>query len=47
MDVFAEHGVGGIIGHMCCALFGADYITALDVVTYITEGLGSAYVYCT
>ncbi|ORY87542.1 ammonium transporter MEP2 [Protomyces lactucae-debilis] len=34
MDVFAEHGVGGIIGLLCCAFFGAEYVTALDGVSY-------------
>lgn len=38
MDVFAEHGVGGMVGLLCCALFGADYITSLDAVTYGTGG---------
>jgi Amt family ammonium transporter len=30
MDVFAEHGVGGIVGLIFNALFGADYIISLD-----------------
>lgn len=33
MDVFAEHAVGGMIGLMFNALFGADYIVGLDGVT--------------
>jgi Amt family ammonium transporter len=33
MDVFAEHAVGGIIGLMANAIFGADYIVGLDGVT--------------
>ncbi|BFZ55681.1 low affinity high capacity ammonium permease [Savitreella phatthalungensis] len=38
MDVFAEHGVGGIVGLLCCAFFGADYITALDGINYGVGG---------
>nr|AGM18785.1 low-affinity ammonium transporter [Acarospora strigata] len=30
MDVFAEHGVAGIIGLLANAVFGADYIIGLD-----------------
>lgn len=30
MDVFAEHGVAGMVGLMFNALFGADYIIGLD-----------------
>lgn len=30
MDVFAEHGIAGMIGLMANALFGADYIIGLD-----------------
>ena len=30
MDVFAEHGVAGILGLMANALFGATYIIGLD-----------------
>ncbi|KAL9621893.1 MAG: hypothetical protein Q9160_003714 [Pyrenula sp. 1 TL-2023] len=30
MDVFAEHGVAGMLGLMANALFGADYIVGLD-----------------
>ena len=30
MDVFAEHGVAGIIGLLANALFAADYIIGLD-----------------
>lgn len=30
MDVFAEHAVGGMIGLMANAIFGADYIVGLD-----------------
>jgi ammonium transporter, Amt family len=33
MDVFAEHAVGGMIGLMANAIFGADYIVGLDGVT--------------
>lgn len=30
MDVFAEHGIAGMIGLLFNALFGADYIIGLD-----------------
>lgn len=30
MDVFAEHGIAGMIGLMANALFGADYVIGLD-----------------
>ena len=30
LDVFAEHGIGGIVGLIFNALFGADYIIGLD-----------------
>lgn len=30
MDVFAEHGIAGMIGLMANAFFGADYIIGLD-----------------
>lgn len=43
MDVFAEHGVGGMVGLICCALFGADYITALDGVNYGIGGFFSQH----
>jgi Amt family ammonium transporter len=33
MDVFAEHAVGGMIGLMANAIFGADYVVGLDGVT--------------
>ncbi|KXJ92523.1 ammonium permease [Microdochium bolleyi] len=30
LDVFAVHGVGGIVGNLLTGLFAADYITTLD-----------------
>ena len=33
MDVFAEHAVGGMVGLLANAIFGADYIVGLDGVT--------------
>jgi ammonium transporter, Amt family len=33
LDIFAEHGVAGMLGLMANALFGADYIVGLDGVT--------------
>jgi Amt family ammonium transporter len=44
MDVFAEHAVGGMIGLIANAIFGADYIVGLDGVmtgsTNTTTGTG-------
>lgn len=40
MDVFAEHGIAGIIGLMANAVFGADYIVALDGVNSPFQPLG-------
>lgn len=39
MDVFAEHGIAGMIGLMFNALFGVDYIVGLDGVNTGT-GIG-------
>lgn len=42
MDVFAEHGIAGMVGLMFNALFGADYIIGLDGVnTGLTTADGS------
>ncbi|EPY51242.1 ammonium transporter Amt1 [Schizosaccharomyces cryophilus OY26] len=30
LDIFAEHGVGGMVGNILTALFSADYIQSLD-----------------
>ena len=30
MDVFAEHGIAGVVGLLFNALFAADYIIGLD-----------------
>ncbi|KAK4164277.1 putative ammonium transporter [Cladorrhinum sp. PSN259] len=38
LDVFAEHGVGGIIGNLLTGLFAADWIAALDGATVIDGG---------
>ena len=40
MDVFAEHGVAGIIGLIFNGLFADDNIVALDGVTLLPEGGG-------
>lgn len=37
MDVFAEHGVAGMLGLLFNALFGADYIIGLDGVNSSLE----------
>ncbi|KAI2641416.1 ammonium transporter [Hypomontagnella submonticulosa] len=38
LDIFAVHGVGGIIGNLLTGLFAADYIAALDGFTSIPGG---------
>ncbi|KAH6853411.1 ammonium transporter [Chaetomium sp. MPI-CAGE-AT-0009] len=38
LDVFAEHGIGGIVGLIFNALFAADYIIALDGVNMSATG---------
>ncbi|KAF8455778.1 ammonium transporter AmtB-like domain-containing protein [Kalaharituber pfeilii] len=38
MDVFAEHGIAGIVGLIFNALFAADYVIALDGVTQVPGG---------
>ncbi|KUI66420.1 Ammonium transporter 1 [Cytospora mali] len=38
LDIFAVHGIGGLVGNICTAFFAADYIAALDGVTHINGG---------
>ncbi|KAI1658891.1 ammonium transporter [Daldinia decipiens] len=38
LDIFAVHGIGGIIGNLLTGLFAADYIAALDGFTVIPGG---------
>lgn len=38
LDIFAVHGIGGIIGNLCTGLFAADYIAHLDGYTKISGG---------
>ncbi|CAG9938314.1 unnamed protein product [Clonostachys rosea f. rosea IK726] len=38
LDIFAVHGVGGLVGNILTAFFAADYIAALDGVTSIDGG---------
>lgn len=38
LDIFAVHGVGGLVGNICTAFFAADYIAHLDGVTEISGG---------
>lgn len=38
LDIFAEHGVGGIVGNILTAFFAADYIAHLDGYTEISGG---------
>ncbi|KAL2132304.1 hypothetical protein VTI74DRAFT_3967 [Chaetomium olivicolor] len=38
LDIFAVHGVGGLVGNICTAFFAADYIARLDGVTVISGG---------
>jgi Amt family ammonium transporter len=40
MDVFAEHGIAGMIGLMFNALFGVDYVVGLDGVNMASEETG-------
>lgn len=38
LDIFAVHGIGGLIGNVLTAFFAADYIAHLDGVTEIEGG---------
>ncbi|KAH0603734.1 uncharacterized protein H6S33_007393 [Morchella sextelata] len=38
LDIFAEHGVGGIVGNIMTAFFAADYIAHLDGYSEIDGG---------
>jgi Amt family ammonium transporter len=38
LDIFAEHGVGGLVGNILTAFFAADYIAFLDGFTVIPGG---------
>lgn len=38
LDIFAVHGIGGLVGNICTAFFAADYIARLDGVTVIKGG---------
>lgn len=38
LDIFAVHGVGGLVGNVCTAFFAADYIAHLDNITVIQGG---------
>ncbi|KAI8966186.1 ammonium transporter [Daldinia sp. FL1419] len=38
LDIFAVHGIGGIIGNLLTGIFAADYIAALDGFTEIPGG---------
>lgn len=38
LDIFAVHGVGGLVGNVLTAFFAADYIAHLDGVTEISGG---------
>lgn len=38
LDIFAVHGVGGLVGNVLTAFFAADYIAHLDGVTVIQGG---------
>ncbi|KAI5855779.1 high affinity ammonium transporter [Tricharina praecox] len=38
LDIFAEHGVGGIVGNILTAFFAADYIAHLDGYSSIPGG---------
>ncbi|KAL4886558.1 ammonium transporter AmtB-like domain-containing protein [Aspergillus karnatakaensis] len=38
LDIFAVHGIGGVVGNLLTGLFAADYIAHLDGVTDIDGG---------
>ncbi|KAK4111874.1 ammonium transporter [Canariomyces notabilis] len=38
LDIFAVHGIGGLVGNICTAFFAADYIAHLDGSTSINGG---------
>lgn len=38
LDIFAVHGIGGLIGNILTAFFAADYIAHLDGITVIPGG---------
>ena len=38
LDIFAIHGIGGLVGDLCTGLFAADYIAHLDGFTEIDGG---------
>ncbi|KAF8252228.1 high affinity ammonium transporter [Wilcoxina mikolae CBS 423.85] len=38
LDIFAEHGIGGLVGNILTAFFAADYIAHLDGATVINGG---------
>ncbi|EAA32441.1 hypothetical protein GE21DRAFT_7486 [Neurospora crassa] len=44
LDVFAEHGVGGIVGNLLTGIFAADYIAALDGVSIGDSAIAGGWV---
>ncbi|KAK1710074.1 ammonium transporter [Colletotrichum lupini] len=38
LDIFAVHGIGGLVGNVCTAFFAANYIAHLDGVSEIDGG---------
>ncbi|GKT40074.1 ammonium transporter 1 [Colletotrichum spaethianum] len=38
LDIFAVHGIGGLVGNICTAFFAANYIAHLDGVSEIDGG---------
>jgi Amt family ammonium transporter len=38
LDIFAVHGIGGLVGNICTGFFAADYIAALDGTSRIDGG---------
>jgi Amt family ammonium transporter len=38
LDIFAVHGIGGLVGNVCTAFFAADYIARLDGESVIPGG---------
>lgn len=38
LDIFAVHGIGGLVGNICTGFFAADYIAHLDNMQVIPGG---------
>jgi ammonia channel protein AmtB len=38
MDIFAQHGVGGVLGLLANGIFAADYVISLDNINTTVKG---------